>query len=119
MLYPKYVIEAVYSDCVVRHSELQSTQSYNGIELKMNNMTTPINSIRYIDKMGNLGDYQSFFNTYEEAYKTLDRFYDHIIASNNFGIRRISIIEVFDRIEPPLLVIRKLKLQKIKKRLKK
>lgn len=114
MLYKKFAIEAVFNELVVLDSRLISETPYgNDIKLSINNTKVPINIIKYVDDLGILTDFPIKFYTHNHAYNILDRHYD--IIFNNYNIRSVKIVEIYDNIEPPLIFMRLLKIQKIKK----
>lgn len=116
MLYSKFVIEIVYSNLIIGDISLITDSYSKGISFDLDKQIRSINTIKYVDDYGSITANPFKFYTYEQAFECLERYYN--ILNSNVDIITYRICEVYDHIEPPLLVMRALKLNKIKRCIK-
>lgn len=112
MIYNKFVIEVVLNIQISEFEDISSVNYGNNFNIEIRKSPRIINHVNYLDKYGNVGYYPDFFYTYEEAYKILDLNYVNL-KSTYFNIVSVKIVEVFDDVEPPIDVMRRIKIDKI------
>lgn len=117
MIYKKYAIEIVYVDSVIENVEINTINEYNSVNLKLNNIRKPYNTIKYLDYYGNINDVITTFYTYEKAYDVLDRNYKYINENHAYRLISVKIVECYDNNEPPFHIMRMLKIKKIKQQI--
>lgn len=113
MIYKKYVIEISLTINFVRDVNINNNTTYNGMSFNLNVTPGYLNCIKYLDTYSLISDYPTYFDTYEDAFKFLNTNYNYIYSTVDIKTTKIS--EVYNNIIPPIKVLRKLKLEKIRK----
>jgi len=111
MLYSKYVIEAV---CEIEVVIDFSTILINPLQIHFDPLKHHINVIKFVSLEGYISEFPVIYNTYEEAFNILSNKYYKI--RSNYNVLSVSIKEIYDDLEPPVEIMRRLKLNKVLKR---
>lgn len=106
MLYEKYIIDVICSVEILKDVTFQN----NGNSFEIRKIPFFINDHKYLDNYGNLLSTPFKFYSHKQAMYYLEKYY------NNIPYPQIpKIIEIYDNIEPPILILRQLKINKILK----
>lgn len=107
MLYRKYIIDIIGSQNTLK--DIIFNSSYNSFNFeKIQSFTEEHN---YMDNYGIITNNPFKFNTYEESLYYLEKYYYNILYP-----QMPKIVEIYDNIPYPLLVERRLKIEKIIKK---
>ena len=112
-IYKKYAIEVVVSHRVSGDVRLESSPTYNGSGLNLNCSPIYLNTINYLDDYGIIVEYPRYFDTYKDAFNLLNTQYIYLRV--NVNVHSVKIVELYNDIQPPIKVLRKLKLKEIVK----
>lgn len=114
MLYKKYIIEVNYNIQIVERIELNSNSNGNdNVNLSFRTIPNQVSIIKYADNYGIVTSYPYIFNSYSEAFEVLSTQYYNIRYNNE--VLSIGIKEIYNDIEPPLEVLRSMKIKQILK----
>lgn len=120
MLYKKYIIEILLSKKVISDIIQDNGNNYNTLNLSLRKIDEFVNVYNYLDNYGLVNTFPYKFYTHEQADYYLNKYYYNILNVTNVHYPPIvKITEVYDNIQPPLLILRKLKINKILKKIKK
>ena len=112
MLYKKYVIELTCDITVINDVTLNTTSMYNNqFQIDLSPTIKNINVIKFLNKNGYIEDYETIYETYQEAFDVLSTYYYDI--SSGYNIITKKIVEVYNDVTPPIEVLRSIKLKKI------
>ena len=112
MIYKKYAIEVVVSHRVSGDVRLDSSTTYNGNSINLVCHPLFINTIRYLDDYGILVDHPKYFDTYKDTFNLLN--IQYVYLRTNLDIHSVKIVELYNDVQPPIKILRKLKLENIK-----
>lgn len=115
MLYKKYCIEVTSINMMVSDVILRNNTYNNHLNFEIDPVRVSTFTKTYVNDNGINVNYFYKFNSYKDAYDVINKYYYCCCDSSKL----ISIIEVFDDIEPPLLYMRSEKIRQIKNKIKK
>lgn len=115
MIYKKYAIEVAIEYQVLTDITQTGMVDHNGFSLYVDKSPNYINAISYYNRGGFVDRFPEFYYTYESALKSLNDNYYTIVGYNNFS--SVKIVELYDDVEPPLGIIRALKIKEIKSKI--